>query len=354
MSELWSDFVKNLEPYVPGEQPRVLDLVKLNTNENPYPPSPRAVEALRTAQTDLLRLYPDPASSALRLAIANRLCVPVDQVFVGNGSDEVLGFAFMAFFKRPKPLLFPDITYSFYKVYCQLFDIQYRTVPLNDQFEVVIDQFSTDNGGIIIPNPNAPTGIAMPLATLDTLVASHPESVVIIDEAYVDFGADSAVELISQYPNLLVIQTLSKSRSLAGLRLGYAVGHRSLIDGLERVKNSFNSYPIDRLAEAAGVAAIADDVYFNECCEKIVTTRQWTTSQLELRGFRVLPSSANFVFVEPSGIGAADLFERLRESKVLVRHFGQSRIDNFLRITIGTDREMQLLIDAIDLILTNY
>ena len=269
-SPLWSPFVAKLSPYVPGEQPSDPSLIKLNTNENPYPPSPKVLNVLRQDTVDLLRLYPDPASSKLKQSLAKLNGLTIEQVFVGNGSDEVLALAFMTFFKQEKPLLFPDITYGFYKAYCKLFEINTETVPLAENFAVDLNAYRRENGGIIFPNPNAPTSLLLPLSEIEALLKDNPDSVVIVDEAYIDFGGDSASALIDQYPNLLVIQTLSKSRSLAGIRIGFAMGNAQLIEGLERVKNSFNSYPIDRMAEAAAVAALEDQGYFENCCAKVI------------------------------------------------------------------------------------
>lgn len=342
-----SEFVQQLEPYVPGEQPKVLDLIKLNTNENPYPPSPKVVEAITSDTLELLRLYPDPNSMALKKAVAKNCGLSEQNVFVGNGSDEVLALAFMTFFKQSQPLLFPDITYSFYPVYCNLYGIDSIELPLADDFTIALDDYDQPNGGIIFPNPNAPTGIAMGLDSIERLLQVNTDSVVIVDEAYIDFGGDSATALIDRYPNLLVVQTLSKSRSLAGLRVGFAIGDTALIEGLDRVKNSFNSYPIDRLAEKAAVASLEDETHFSQCSSKIVATRTWLTEQLLALNFEVLPSQANFVFVRPTAIAAAELFSRLREKKILLRYFDKPRIDQFLRITIGTDEEMRALIAAI-------
>ncbi len=347
MSKYWSDFVNRLEPYVPGEQPKILDLIKLNTNENPYPPSPKVLNVLAKESVDLLRLYPDPNSLALKNAIAKEWDVRADNVFVGNGSDEVLALAFMTFFKQGKPLLYPDITYSFYKVYSNLYDIETENPPLTEDFSLNLSDYQRPNGGIIFPNPNAPTGIGLPLADIEKLLQANTESVVIVDEAYIDFGGESAIALVNKYPNLLVVQTLSKSRSLAGMRIGFAVGNRELIDGLDRVKNSFNSYPIDRLAEAAAVASFEDRDYFLDTTAKVVATRDWTTQQLQTLGFDVLPSQANFVFAKPNQWSAAEVFAKLRERKILVRYFKQPRIDSYLRITIGTQAEMEALIEAL-------
>lgn len=347
MSKFWSPVVRELEPYVPGEQPQIDGLIKLNTNESPYPPSPKVINTITHDTIERLRLYPDPNSKKLKDTIANYYQVNSEQIFVGNGSDEVLALLFMAFFQQGKPLLFPDISYSFYPVYCKLFGIEPKTIPLRDDYTINFSDYATDNGGIIFPNPNAPTAIGKPLADIETLLQKNTESVVVVDEAYVDFGAETAITLINKYPNLLVVQTLSKSRSLAGMRVGFAVGHKDLIDALDRVKNSFNSYPIDRIAEAATIVAFEDDTYFKECRDKIIATREWTIAELEKLGFRVLPSQANFVFAEPVGKNAADIAQYLRDKKVLVRYFNKPRINQFLRITIGTDEQMQALINAL-------
>ena len=347
MSKFWSQVVRELEPYVPGEQPQIDGLIKLNTNESPYPPSPKVIDLMTHETIDRLRLYPDPNSKKLKNTIANYYGVTGDQVFVGNGSDEVLGLLFMAFFQQEKPLLFPDISYSFYPVYCKLFGITAQTIPLRDDYTISFADYPTSNGGIIFPNPNAPTAIGKPLAEIETLLQKNTESVVVVDEAYVDFGAETAIALVDKYPNLLVVQTLSKSRSLAGMRVGFAVGNKELIDALDRVKNSFNSYPLDRIAEAATIVAFEDDTYFKQCRDKIIATREWTISELEKLGFNILPSQANFVFAEPVGKNAADVAQYLRDQKILVRYFNKPRINQFLRITIGTDEQMQTLIAAL-------
>lgn len=344
MSTFWSQVVRELEPYVPGEQPQIEGLIKLNTNESPYPPSPKVIDVINHDAIDRLRLYPDPNSKKLKHTIANYYGVQSEQVFVGNGSDEVLALLFMAFFQQGKPLLFPDISYSFYPVYCKLFGIDAQTIPLRDDYTINFADYSSANGGIIFPNPNAPTAIGKPLAEIEALLQRNTESVVVVDEAYVDFGAETAIALVDKYPNLLVVQTLSKSRSLAGMRVGFAVGHKDLIEALDRVKNSFNSYPLDRLAEAATVVAFEDDGYFKTCRDKIIATREWTVSELDKLGFKTLPSQANFVFTEPVGKNAADVAQLLRDHKILVRYFNKPRINQFLRITIGTDEQMQALI----------
>lgn len=347
MSTFWSPVVRELEPYVPGEQPQIDGLIKLNTNESPYPPSPKVIDVINHDTIDRLRLYPDPNSKKLKNTIAHYYGVTAEQVFVGNGSDEVLALLFMAFFQQGKPLLFPDISYSFYPVYCKLFGIDYQTIPLREDYTINFADYAQANGGIIFPNPNAPTAIGKPLAEIEALLQQNTESVVVVDEAYVDFGAQTAIALVDKYPNLLVVQTLSKSRSLAGMRVGLAVGHKDLIDALDRVKNSFNSYPLDRIAEAAAIVAFEDETYFSRCRDQIIATRDWTTAELEKLGFKVLPSQANFVFAEPIGKNAAELAQHLRDHKILVRYFNKPRISQFLRITIGTDEQMQALIAAL-------
>lgn len=347
MSQYWSPIVQSLTPYVPGEQPKHQRLVKLNTNENPYPPSPKAIAAMQAACADSLRLYPDPNSDQLKQVISQYYGLSSDQVFVGNGSDEVLAHIFCGLLKHDKPLLFPDISYSFYPVYCGLYEIEYVQVPLAEDFSVRLADYQQDNGAIILPNPNAPTGIALGLTEIEALLQQHPHSVVVIDEAYVDFGAQSAVTLIDRYPNLLVVQTLSKSRSLAGLRVGLAMGQAHLMEALERVKNSFNSYPLDRVAQAGAQAAFEDQEYFVECCNKVIATRESLIKALQQCGFEVLPSAANFVFARHPQHDAATLAAGLREQGVIVRHFKQKRIDQFLRISIGTDAECQALLTAL-------
>ena len=343
MSRFWSPVVQNLSPYVPGEQPRQDGVVKLNTNENPYPPSAHALAAIASA-ADRLRLYPDPSALALRETIAAHYDVAPEEVFVGNGSDEVLAHAFQALLKHDAPLLFPDITYSFYPVYCSLYGIRYEEVPLDAAMGVEIADYRRPCGAIILPNPNAPTGIGLPRETIGRLLAEHPDQPVVIDEAYVDFGGESAVPLIARHDNLLIVQTLSKSRALAGLRVGFAIGQRPLIEALERVKDSFNSYPLDCLAIAGAVAAINDDAWFAETRRRIMASRQALVRDLSELGFEVLPSVANFVFARHRGHSGADLAARLRERGVLVRHFGKPRIEDFLRITVGTEEQCSRLI----------
>ena len=351
MSRFWSPVVGTLSPYVPGEQPKLQNLVKLNTNEHPYGPSPKVLEAIRAACDDTLKLYPDPSSDRLRQAVATAVGVAPASVFVGNGSDEVLAHAFLALLKHERPLRFPDITYSFYPVYCGLYGIDYETLPLTDDFRIDVEDYLPGRhgqaGAIIFPNPNAPTGRALTLAEIERVLAGNPDCVVVVDEAYVDFGAESAIALTARYDNLLVIQTLSKSRSLAGLRVGFAVGSPALIDGLERVKNSFNSYPVDRLASAGAVAALEDVEYFERTRQAVIQTRVRMTAGLEALGFEVLPSSANFVFARHASRDAAALAAGLRERSIIVRHFRLPRIDQFLRITVGTDAQCDLLLKAL-------
>lgn len=345
----WSPVVHSLVPYVPGEQPRIAKLIKLNTNENPYPASPRVVQAITTAAQQGLQLYPDPESTVLRQAIARYHGISVDQVFVGNGSDEVLAHAFFAFFQQDKPLLMPDVTYSFYQVYCQLYGIAAQVVPLDEAMQICVSDYRGrgEAGGVVIANPNAPTGSALPLAAVEQLLQSQPQQVVLVDEAYVDFGGESAIGLIDRYPNLLVVQTLSKSRSLAGLRVGFAAGSRHLIEALERVKNSFNSYPLDRLAMAGAVAAYEDNDYFEQTRQAVMQSRNALTLALQQQGFEVLPSAANFLFVRHPQHDAAMLAERLRENGILVRHFRRPRIEQYLRISIGTPAECEALAGAL-------
>jgi histidinol-phosphate aminotransferase len=336
-----------LSPYTPGEQPRIADLLKLNTNENPYGPSPAAIEAIRRAADDSLRLYPDPASSRLREAIARREGVDPSMVFVGNGSDEILAHAFRAFFVQDRPLLHPDISYSFYPVYCTLFGIRALRVPLAEDFTIRLADYERENGGIVFANPNAPTGIALPLSQIEGLLRANRDSVVLVDEAYVDFGGESAVGLVRKYPHLLVVQTLSKSRSLAGLRVGFAIGDPGLVAALETIKGSFNSYPIDRLAEAAAVAAFEDEAWFEDTRQRVIAARDSLTGALRELGFEVLPSSSNFLFARHPAVRGVELFDGLRREGILVRRFDAPRIDQFLRISIGTPAQCQRLRDTL-------
>lgn len=374
MSRFWNKLVSTLDPYVPGEQPRIQNLVKLNTNEHPYGPSPKVLAAIAAHTNDSLRLYPDPTALVLRQAIAKRFDLTPEHVFVGNGSDEVLGHAFHALLKQDAPVWFPDITYSFYPVYCGLYQIDFRAIALDDQFKICINDYLPASGteaasasashhlnvavgvsagapvaragGIIFPNPNAPTGCANPLADVERIIATNPDIVVVVDEAYVDFGAQTAATLIKKYPNLLVVRTLSKSHSLAGLRVGYALGHPELIQGLDRVKNSFNSYPLDNLALAGATAAIEDEEYFETTRDAVIRSRDALTLGLQHLGFEVLPSAANFVFARHPDHKGADLAAGLRAKNIIVRHFNKPRISDFLRITVGTDAQCAQLLTA--------
>lgn len=351
MSRYWSDRVAGLEPYVPGEQPQDQNTIKLNTNESPYPPSPAVADLLRNFSADDLRRYPDPESRALVAALAGYHGVSGDQIFVGNGSDEVLAHAFLALLQKPAPIRFPDISYSFYPVYCALYGIDYDTVALDAGLQVDVDAYRDPCGGVVLPNPNAPTGIAVGLDALRRLLAAQHEVAVIIDEAYVDFGAESALGLIAEFDNLLIVRTFSKSRSLAGLRLGYALGSAPLIEALQRVKNSFNSYPVDRIACAAGVAALGDEAYFQTCRERIIASRERLAAELARLGFEVCPSTANFLLVRHPRERAAALYRALRDAGILVRHFDQPRIDDYLRISIGSDADCDALIATLEKIL---
>ncbi|WP_252502527.1 histidinol-phosphate transaminase [Sporosarcina sp. Marseille-Q4943] len=348
MNKFWSDMVKRAEPYVPGEQLNAPDIIKLNTNENPYPPSPLVKEAILEELEGQLRLYPSPTADGLRLAIAETYDVSKDEVFVGNGSDEVLAFSFMAFFHPGKPIRFPNITYSFYPVYAKLFDIPYELVSVNEDFTLRAESFFGSEGGVIIPNPNAPTSLYMELSSIESILINNPDTVVIIDEAYIDFATVSAVELVKTYDNLLVVQTTSKSRSLAGMRVGYAIGHPDLIEALVRIKDSVNSYTIDRLAIAGATAAFKDQEYFDNTVKKIKKTRQRLIQALEEMGFHVLRSQANFVFASHAERAAVELYMQLKGEGILVRHFNQPDIENYLRISIGTDEQIHSLLSKLE------
>ena len=347
MSKFWSKAVEHAKPYVPGEQLNDPGIIKLNTNENPYPPSPKVREAINL-EIERLHLYPDPKADALNNTVAAYYGVAKEQVFVGNGSDEVLAFSFMAFFDQGKKIRYPAITYSFYPVYANLFHIPVEEVPLNRNFSLPVEAFFQSEGGVIFPNPNAPTSRYLNLDAIKEIAENNPDNVVIIDEAYVDFAKESAVELTIQYENLLVIQTLSKSRSLAGLRVGFAIGHPNLIEGLNRIKDSFNSYTIDRLAMAGARASILDKEYFKETTAKIIYTREWVKEEMKKRGFHVLPSQTNFLFACHYQKSASQLYEDLKEDGVLIRHFNKPKIDNYIRITIGTDEQMKTFIKKLD------
>ena len=347
MSRYWSEIVGRLTPYVPGEQPQIPNLVKLNTNEHPDGPSPRVLAAIRAALDEGLRLYPDPNAGRLKQALAARHGLTAAHVFVGNGSDEVLAHAFHGLLRHEQALLFPDVTYSFYPVWCGLYDIGFETIPLAGDFSLRVEDYRRPNGGIVFANPNAPTGRALALADIERLLGFNRDSVVLVDEAYVDFGADSAAALVAQYPNLLVVQTLSKSRALAGLRVGWAYGDPTLIEALERIKNSFNSYPLDRLALAGAVAALEDDEYFDVHRRAVIDSREQLAQALTDHGFEVLPSAANFVFARHPAHDAAGLAAGLRAHGVIVRHFRLPRIEQFLRITVGSPAQNAALLAAL-------
>lgn len=348
MNRYWSETVRGLSPYVPGEQPKIAGLVKLNTNESPFGPSPAAIEAIRASAADSLRLYPDPEATLLRQTLADHHGVSPGEVFIGNGSDEVLAHAFAALMKQPKPALFPDITYSFYPVYCRLLGVAHETVPLDQRMRVRVDDYFDRGGAIIFANPNAPTGVALPRSEIERLLARRPDVPVVIDEAYVDFGAESVVPLIRAHSNLLVVQTMSKSRALAGLRVGYAIGDAGLIEALTRVKDSFNSYPLGRPAQAGAIASVRDEAYFQKTRAAIIANRERLAAALGALGFEVLPSSANFVFARHSNRSGEALVQALRERAVLVRRFSGPRIADFLRITVGSDAEIDRLTEALE------
>ena len=360
MSRFWNPDLQNLSPYVPGEQPKLEKLIKLNTNESPYGPSPKALAAIAANTNDSLRLYPDPDAKALKEAIAKHHGLNANQVFVGNGSDEVLAHVFVGLLKHPnKPILFPDITYSFYPVYCQLFGIEHRTIALDDQFAIRVEAYLEHskqyggNGGIIFPNPNAPTGRGLARSHIELLLLQNTDSVIVIDEAYVDYGTESCAPLLHNNPaNLLITHTLSKSRALAGLRVGYALGHPDLINGLERVKNSFNSYPLDKLAQVGAIAAIEDQAHLDAMSNKVIATRSQFIKELDALGFETLLSSANFVFTKHPKHDGALIHQALRDQGIIVRHFKIKRIDQYLRITIGTDEQMNALLIALKKILS--
>ena len=349
---LWEENIRKVVPYTPGEQPKESGIIKLNTNENPYPPSPAVRKALAEMPETDLRKYPDPAASDLVLMLAERYGRKPSEVFVGVGSDDVLAMCFLTFFNnKEKPVLFPDITYSFYDVWAELFRIPYETIPLDDAFRIRPEQYVRENGGVVFPNPNAPTGREMPLAEAEQIIASNPGSIVIVDEAYVDFGAESAVGLIPKYDNLLVVQTFSKSRSLAGMRIGFALGNETLIRYLNDCKYSFNSYTMNRTAIAAGCAALSDEKWFRDHVGKVIATRERSEREFASLGFRFYPSVSNFLFVTHPGKPAAEIFQELRERHIYVRYFRKNRIDNYLRVTIGTDEEMDILFAALKEIL---
>ena len=340
----WKDNLRRIEPYVPGEQSQDTDIVKINANENPYPPSPKAIEALQAFNADGLRFYPSADATPLKAALAAYYGVGIENVFLGNGSDDVIALSFQAFFNSDKPIVFPDITYSFYPVWCRLLSIPYRTYPLDDSFRINAADYREPNGGVILPNPNAPTSIGEGPDFVRMILEENQDSVVIIDEAYVDFGGVSSVPLTKEYDNLLVTGTFSKSRSLAGLRIGFAIGSKALISVLESVKNSYNYYTVDSLSIAMGIAAIEDDAYFQSTVRKVIATRTATTAALRERGFTVLDSATNFLFATHSQCNMRELFEYLKAHKVYIRYFDLPRIDNYIRISVGTDEEMALFL----------
>ena len=340
----WEDYVRRVEPYVPGEQPKKEHMIKLNTNENPYPPAPGVVKALREMNTDLLRRYPQPDCKILVDAIAEFYGVKSEQVFVGVGSDDVLAMIFLTFFNDAKPVIFPDITYSFYDVWAEMLRIPYETKALDEDFLIKKEDYYGENGGVIFPNPNAPTGILMPLSEIEDIIAHNRDVIVVVDKAYIDFGGESALPLIEKYDNLLVVQTFSKSRSLAGMRIGYVMGNEKLIRYLNDVKYSFNSYTMNQTALILGAEAVKDRAYFEETCRKVIETREWTKKELHKLGFSFGDSKSNFIFAKHASVPAEDIFEALKKEDIYVRHFSKERISNYLRISIGTKEEMQTMI----------
>lgn len=345
MSREWTKNLRNIEPYVPGEQSKDKDIVKINANENPYPPSPKAAEVLKSFDTNKLRFYPSANSTKLKEAIAKYYKVDVSNVFVGNGSDDVLAVAFQSFFNSEKPIVYPDLTYSFYPVWCSLFGIKYKNYPVGDDFRINPEDYKEKNGGVVIPNPNAPTSLGEGLDFVEKILKYNQDSVVIIDEAYVDFGGTSSIPLIDKYENLLVTGTFSKSRSLAGLRIGFAIGSKALIDVMEAVKNSYNSYTVDSLSIEMGAASIEDDEYFKSTCKKVIKTRERVTLELKKLGFDVLDSQTNFIFATHNKHNMKSLFEYLKTQKVFIRYFSLPRIENYVRITIGTNEEMDIFLE---------
>ena len=348
----WEDNVRKVVPYVPGEQPKKRDIIKLNTNECPYPPAPAVEKALKTCDWADLRLYPEfPEQTLLAETLADHYHVKKEQLFIGVGSDDVLSQAFLTFFNSDKPILFPDITYSFYDVWADLYRIPYKRQPLDEEFRIRKEDYMAENGGIVFPNPNAPTGVLMPVEEIEEIVAANRDVVVIIDEAYIDFGGISCLPLVEKYENLLVVQTFSKSRAMAGSRIGYAIGSEKLIRYLNDVKYSVNSYTMNRPALSLGVASVKDDAYFKEICGKIINTRERSAAELAALGFRFPKSYANFLFVTHERVPAGEIFTRLKENDIYVRHWEKERIGNYLRITIGTDEQMDALIAALKKIL---
>jgi histidinol-phosphate aminotransferase len=351
MEKYWSDLVKQLRPYEPGEQPWMDGVLKLNTNENPFGPSPKVLSAIEGQLGNQLRLYPPPNADLLKQAIADYYGLKDSQIFLGNGSDEILAHVFNGLLKKALPLLFPDITYSFYPVFCQLYDIDFEEIPLKDDLSIDLTDYEVPNGGIIFPNPNAPTGRLLAIGEIEYLLKANRNSVVVIDEAYIDFGGQSSIGLLTDNPNLIVTQTMSKSRSMAGMRIGFALGSADLIEGLERVKNSFNSYPLGHLQIAAGISAIEDSDYFKDTCQRVIHNRAKLTFDLEELGFSVVPSAGNFVLVRHFRASALKIYGQLKNNGILVRHFNKQRLDNFLRITVGTTEQNDQLVAALATIL---
>ena len=347
MCKPWADKLRKIQPYVAGEQSKNPNIIKLNANENPYPPSPKVKEVLSNFNTDNLKKYPASDALELKTALAKAYNLNENQIFMGNGSDDVLALCFQAFFCSDKPILFPDLTYSFYPVWCSLFKTPYKNIPLDENFRINPDDYKEENGGVILPNPNAPTGIYENLDFIEKILNNNTDCIVIIDEAYIDFGGESAISLLDKYENLVIVQTMSKSRSLAGLRVGYAFASAELTSVLEAVKNSYNSYTMDSIAISAAAASLADNDYFKDTCNKIINTRQKTIQALEKLGFDVVPSMANFVLATHKSVKAVDIFEKLKAQNIFVRYFKIPRIDNYLRITIGTDDEMDKLFYAL-------
>lgn len=347
MSKLWSSMAKRAKPYVPGEQPKEVNVLKLNTNENPYPPSPAVIEAIKSKAKEKLHLYPSPTLDQLKEKLAAHYGLTKDNIFVGNGSDEVLAFSFMAFFEPGKKILFPEITYSFYPVYATLYNIPYEEVPLKRDFSLQASDYFQSEGGVIFPNPNAPTSTYLPIEQIEDIVKTNENQVVIIDEAYIDFASQSAVSLVKKNNNLLIVQTMSKSRSLAGLRVGFALGHPALIEALIRIKNSFNSYTLDQLAIAGAEAAIDDKKYTEKITKKIIKTRTWVSKQMKQKGFYVIPSQTNFIFAQHVKYNAEHLFTLLKQKNVLVRHFNTDPIKDYIRVTIGTDEDMMHFLEIL-------
>lgn len=347
MTKLWADKLRQVDPYVPGEQSKNKNIIKLNANENPYPPSPKVVEALKNFDADGLAKYPNSSAAPLVEALAKYYGVETNQIFTGNGSDDVIALSFMSFFNSEKPILFPDITYSFYPVWCRLFNIPYETPAIDENFKINTQDYYKENGGVILPNPNAPTGISEGKEFIKDILDHNRDCIVIIDEAYVDFGGYSCVELLKEYDNLLIVQTFSKSRSLAGMRIGVAIGSAELIGVLNAVKNCYNSYTMDSVAIACGKAAVEDDEYFRETLKKVISTRDRSSEEFRKLGFTVYPSHSNFIFVTKDDVNAKDLFEALKKDNIFIRYFNLPRINNHLRITIGTDEQMDILIEHV-------